>query len=232
MKRQMTTALYLRNACRVIPGLLLTFPLGFGASRAFVQETQPSVSRGVPGWYINSRTEDTSRPGYVRGIDTTLHHGGNASAMIRAVDPISPGEFGEFTQTVRSDNYKGKRVRLSGWIKTKDADRAGLWMRIDGKDQMLGFDNMLQDRPVIGTHDWTQVSVVLDVPTEALGFCCGALLVGEGQIWVDDLSLEVVDPKKVDATMPIMNQKTGTSSGPGRPYQFASATPINLNFEK
>src|SRR5262249_26334575 len=61
----------------------------------------------------------------------------------------------------------------------------------EGPDSMLGFDNM-QNRPVTGTTDWKQYAVVLEVPKQALCLTFGTLLVGPGEIWVDDLKLEVV----------------------------------------
>jgi hypothetical protein len=46
-------------------------------------------------------------------------------------------------QVFRADDYRGKRLRLSGYVKAEKIDQwAGLWMRIDGENKTLGFDNM------------------------------------------------------------------------------------------
>jgi hypothetical protein len=50
------------------------------------------------------------------------------------------------------------------------------------------------------TTDWSRHAVVLDVPAAAVRLGFGALLVGTGQVWADDLALEVVDPKEVPVT--------------------------------
>jgi hypothetical protein len=56
---------------------------------------------------------------------------------------------------------------------------------------------------------------VLDVPSEASNIAFGALLVGTGQIWFDNLKFEIVD-------------NTGTVIG----EPMLNKAPINLDFEK
>ena len=200
-----------------------------GLNPVAAQVTRLTIPTVVPAWNLLNRTADKTQTGYVRGLDRAVRHGGKASGTVRSV---GSGRFGTLTQGIRADHYRGKRVRLSGWIKAKNASAAGLWLRVDGEDQMFGFDNMLQDRPIAGTQDWARVTVVLDVPTAALGLHFGALLVGEGQVWVDDLALEIVDPKTVETTMPTLAQATGSGGSLKRFYQGASTAPLNLNFEK
>jgi hypothetical protein len=65
-------------------------------------------------------------------------------------------------------------------------------MRVDGpRSQTLAFDNMYR-RGVHGTTEWRAYAVVLDVPDAATGIAFGALLSGDGTLWVDDLTFEVV----------------------------------------
>src|SRR5262245_64062888 len=80
--------------------------------------------------------------------DRKVFHGGKASGTIRSVadDP----QFGTLVQAFKADDYRGKRLRLTGYIKAENlSDWAGLWMRIDGDGKTLAFDNM-QPRPVKG----------------------------------------------------------------------------------
>ena len=95
-------------------------------------------------------------------------------------------------QGIKADDYRGKRVRLSGYVKGENiAQYAGLWLRVDGAGYSLNFDNM-SNRPIKGTTDWKKYEVVLDVPEESIAIAFGILLRGEGQVWIDDLQLEVV----------------------------------------
>ena len=101
--------------------------------------------------------------------------------------------FGTLMKTVQSDSYKGKTVKMSGFVKTEKVKSwAGLWMRVDFYTaQVLAFDNM-QNRGIKGTTDWTKYEVVLFVPQEATSISYGVLLDGTGQIWFKDVSLELV----------------------------------------
>ena len=73
--------------------------------------------------------------------------GGKAAAFLRA---DKPGNGAVLTQMVAPGDFAGKRVRLSGQVKTSGADPgAGLWMRVDNPDGSPSFDNM-SDRKVAG----------------------------------------------------------------------------------
>lgn len=91
-------------------------------------------------------------------VDTNIKHGGKSSAWIKLT--CGENEFGSLGQHIAADDYRGKRVSLTGWLKTENADSAVLWMRVDGNRRMLGFDNIL-NRAVTGTTDWKQFEVVL-----------------------------------------------------------------------
>ena len=156
---------------------------------------------------------------YEMGLDESVHRdGGKASATVKSVAANLHG-FGTLMQMTQPGEYLGKRVRLSGWVKSdKVTDWAGLWFRVDGANPnvSLGFDNM-QDRPIKGTTDWTRYEIVLDVPKEAQRLAFGILLGGAGQVWMDDLKFEVV-----------ATSVKSTNRMPPTP----PAAPSNLNFEK
>ena len=156
---------------------------------------------------------------YDVGVDiATRRGGGKASGFIRARSGELHG-FGTLMQTAGPGEYRGRRVRLSGYVKSETVQSgwAGMWLRIDGKNQeMLGFDNM-RSRPIKGTTDWTRYEIVLDVPDEAAALAFGVLLAGDGQVWLDDLRFEVVP-----STVPT------TGMGPPEP----PGPPQNLDFEK
>ncbi len=115
------------------------------------------------------------------------------SAFIKCIVPSpSPKSYGDLSQGISAMQYRGKRVRLSAMIKTKDADSAHLWMRMDGSDRkVLSFYNM-DDRPVKGTTDWKRYDIVLDVPQETQVIAYGYFLAGKGEAWADDFKIEAV----------------------------------------
>ena len=170
------------------------------------------------GWFAaGSHPKD-----YEMSLDRTGAHNGTACAYLKSVAAETSG-FGTLMQMFKADEYRGKRVRMSGYVKAKDAtDWAGLWMRVDGarKDETLAFDNM-QDRAIKGTIDWKKYEIVLDVPESSEMVALGLLLSGKGQVWMDDLQFETVG-KDVPTT-----GKT-TAEVASR----AAKTSLNLNFEE
>jgi erythromycin esterase len=150
--------------------------------------------------------------GYVAVIDRDEKHAGERSLRIEFREQ---GNFGVATNQFPVDAARGQRLRLSGFLRTKDITTgwAGLWMRVDGSDGVLAFDNM-QQRGITGTTGWTRYEVVLDVPDDATNINFGALLTGNGTAWVDSLAFEFAEP---EAPPPIV-AVTGVVAGPdGRP---------------
>jgi hypothetical protein len=187
---------------------------------------EPIVSGLPSGW---NRTLHSGADLYRIYVDSEIKHGGQASASIKFNCGNQQCPWASLGQSIAADEYRGKRVRLSGWLKTVDAGEAGLWMRIDGEQRPLAFDNM-SDRAVGGTTDWKMYSVVLDVPSDAKNIFLGVLLNGKGQIWADDLTLEVVD-----RNIAVTNK--GSAEGIDDPdyAKRPKATikrPINLGFEE
>ncbi|MBX9625028.1 MAG: hypothetical protein K2X82_14570 [Gemmataceae bacterium] len=166
--------------------------------------------------------------GYELAVDKDVKHAGKASGTVKAVD-AEEGGFGTLTQAFAADNYKGKRVRMTAHVKTKDVDGwAGLWLRADGAEKInLAFDNMM-DRPVKGTTDWKKYEVVLDIPDDAGAIFFGFLVSGAGQGWVDGFKFEVVgkDVKTTGPEIEPADRPDGTTLPKDLPKD-----PANLDFE-
>ena len=132
---------------------------------------------------------------YILSIDSNNQREGNNVTTLTSADLDINKGFGVLLQNSKPEKYLGKRVRMTGYLKTKDvADWAGFWFRVDqaNSQQFLSFDNM-QNRAIKGTTDWKKYEIVLDVPAEASNIAFGALLSGTGQIWVDEVKFEIVD---------------------------------------
>ncbi len=184
------------------------------------------VVSGMPvGWI---RTPAGTAERYSMTVDAAVKRTGNASASLAFACGATDG-FGSLAQAIAADDYHGKRVRLSGWLKTENAQEAGLWMRLDGEKRLLGFDNMMP-RAVKGTTDWKQYEVVLDVPPETMNILFGTLLAGTGRIWVDDMKLEVVG-KEVAVTNQLSPAEMQIDTPNRMSKKKESTQPINLGFE-
>jgi hypothetical protein len=172
-----------------------------------------SVMADIPtGWLVaGSAPKD-----YEFSRDGTTAASGKFSASITAKSGAKG--FGTLMQMIDADNYRGARWKLSGYLKTNDASRAQMWMRVDGPDhKIVSFDNM-DSRPVTGTTEWTRYEIVLDVPTDSVDIAFGFFLAQAGTVWGDNFTLE-----KVVSTVPVTSPTAVASSRPKEP--------VNTDFE-
>ncbi len=151
--------------------------------------TESQASQSPKGWSRTGR----HRENYFLTVDSKVRHGGRASATLISKNAASDEGFGSMKQEIKADDYRGKRLRYSGYVKTEIGDQhAALWMRVEADEgKILAFDNM-DSRPLKKATGWKRYEIVLDVPENALFIALGALFEGKGQIWVDDLKLETV----------------------------------------
>jgi len=179
-------------------------------------------------WFGNSEN-------FRLGLDTSVAYGGRSSEHITAL--LENGGFGALNQTIRADEYRGQRVRVSAFIRTRNVGRAGtiegasIWARVDGAGGMLAFDNMAS-RQVRGTTDWQAVSVVLDVPTDAEAILMGLLLSTDGEAWIDDISLERVGSEVPPTTQYPPARSPARAAAMTRQYEALPKQPTNLYFER
>jgi len=158
---------------------------------------------------------------YDMGIDKAAGQDGKNAATIKSIDKKIDG-FGTLMQQCKPDKYIGKRVKMSGFVKTENVTTwAGLWLRVDqsGSNKPLSFDNM-GDRPIKGTTDWTKYEIELDVPSNSSLIAYGALLAGTGQIWFDNITFEIVSE-----SVPTLGSVNAKKSA-------IQDEPTNLDFEK
>src|SRR5262249_41481630 len=170
-----------------------------------IDETSP---KELKGWHKAGGTPDD----YKVGIDRQETYHGKPSGYIKARE--APRGFGTLMQTFSAKNYEGTRLRLTANAKSLSVeDWAAFWMRVDGANGGLAFDNM-QDRPIAGTTGWTKYQIVLDVAVDARDIAFGILLSGRGQVWINGIEFDMVA-----ANVPTTDRANPTE-------------PVNLNFEE
>ena len=200
--------------CILLVGALFFFLISSGK--------QP-VSHGLPeGWFVAGNQPKC----YKIGTDSSITKSGDYSAIIKSLDSNIEG-FGTLMQKCSPSKFSGKRIRMSGYIKSENVTKlAGLWVRVDVGKTVVSFDNM-HDRSVTGTTDWKKYEIILDVPTNATMISYGALLAGTGQIWFDNLTFEIVD-KTIETTGISKECNIQDEKEP----EGLITEPTNLDFEK
>ena len=164
-------------------------------------------------------------------LDPEVARSGSSSMRLEARGNRRRSQWAASVQLVDATSYRGKRMRLRGYLRADDVDSGGLWVRVDGilegKYAMLALDNS-EDRRVEGTQDWETRDIVVDIPPEGVTILIGAMLTGDGELWVDDLSFEAVAedvPLTTEPEVVITDQPYARPPG-------VFPTPTNLDFER
>jgi hypothetical protein len=176
------------------------------------RQKQEVVTMGLKHWWKTGAAPND----YEFGLAEDTFEGQPVAYLRSIVQPVR--SFAAFCQTIAAEDYRGKRVRFSAALKANNvADGwGGLLLRVDGPrlDETLAIDTM-EDRPLVGTTDWQEHALVLDVAAAAATIAFGAGLSGEGELLVSKLAFE-----EVGSNVPV-------TAGPHRPRQ-----PQNLDFSQ
>lgn len=173
------------------------------------------MNKEIKGWFLSG-----SHPfNYEIGVDQEVVHQGSMSGYIKSITVQDISEFGTMMQQFIADKYRGQRIKLSAFIKTHQVQQfTGLWMRVDSaSEDILQFDNM-SNRPIVGTNNWNQYSIVLDVPENSAVISFGILITGQGHVWIDQITFD-----QVDESMATTNLES---------HATLMDEPVNLSFEE
>lgn len=181
---------------------------------------------GPAGWFIAG-----NRPqNYKIGVDNQNSQQGQKSGYIESIADTSSG-FGTIMQFCGDKKFKGKRVRMTGYIGSVGSDTTltTMWIRVDdfGNRIAADFDNMY-DRPNTGTNNWTKCVIVFDVPESTSVIYYGLILDGIGKAWIDNISFETVSSSTF---------KTAYNLNLAFPDEYKIPSdlpeePVNLSFEE
>ena len=153
-------------------------------------DLESSAPSGEPTGWFNSL-------GFVDGVSINyearvVDRRDGKGRCVRFHNPESSAlEFGSLMQRCPADRIAGKTIRFVGDLRARGVEHwAGLWLRVDGRDGTLFFDNM-HNRPVSGDVDWVPCSIEATIPEGALWLNYGILLLGRGTVWAANLGLRV-----------------------------------------
>jgi hypothetical protein len=93
---------------------------------------------------------------------------------------------------VSDDEWHGKQIRLAAFLKAENLTGwAGLWARLSGiESSSTRFDNMQKrDEREDG---WRRCECIIELPDSPCELSLGAMLHGGGQVWITEVSLELV----------------------------------------
>ncbi len=184
----------------------------------------------TPGWQFYGLSQEH----YAASIDKGVFYKGTQSARLEAVSETAPGSAGVH-QIIDAANYRNKRIRFTAFIKTLDVeDRCGLYLSVSTHGYPAELDDM-SNRPIKGTTDWQQYSVVLDVDKDSRRINYGLFLAGSGTAWIDAAALETVGEDVVSTNISrfkFKNRHPGRKDGvANEEHEDLPNSPMNMDFE-
>jgi hypothetical protein len=212
---------------KIFSSLLLIASL-FGSQLLFTgcEKNDSKKSTEPVGWFKAGNRYNN----YTISTDNQNAQQGQNSGYIESVVDTTTG-YGVLMQNCSEKNFKGERVKMTGYIQSigSDTTLTTMWIRVDDFDKRItaDFDNMM-DRPIIGTRYWTKCEIVFDVPESLCVINYGLILNGAGKAWFDNVSFEIVN-SSIFKTAYYLNLPFSNE------YQIPQnlpEEPVNLDFEE
>ncbi len=106
--------------------------------------------------------------------------------------PAAGTRFGSLTRGMDAKPYRGCAFRYVAAVRNAQPSQApgALWARVDLEKQGTGFFDNMSDRP-IRRGEWAEYAISGRIDQQAQDFFFGAMLLGDGELQVDRLRVEV-----------------------------------------
>ncbi len=171
------------------PAAAPAVPQRVALANAGFELTQPGPRGDPAGWFSYQHAGPVS---YKFSVDATERHGGERSLRI---DNTGPEIYGTIAQGLEARPWRGKVAKLSGWLKTRDADDGGAVLTLLALQTGATLaHNFMADAPVKGSTGWKRYTITLVLPPGTDKVEIGAMLRGRGSVWLDDVELDIVEP--------------------------------------
>lgn len=188
------------TAFLAVGGVMATPTAAFAAdpSDGIIAESvapAPILDPVPAGWQLAG----TNAGEYAVGTSRGDRRGDQASGVLQSTGLNFAGG-GTLAQRLDVSAMRGRRVRLSGLIKTEGVQNgAGLLLTIDGTSYGRPVAET-RSQPVLGTSDWVACDVTVDIPVEAETITVGLWLDGRGKALLNGMAVAPVVAPSVART--------------------------------
>jgi RNA polymerase sigma factor (sigma-70 family) len=152
----------------------------------------------------------------IAATDTGYYAFGEDAAVKRQPDAAPAGFIGSLTPdgalmpgmrgwSLSAAAWRGKRIEVSAYLRTQDVrDATGMNVAVMGpRNKVLSSGMNGGPLRMAGTHEWTRMASVLDVPADAQRITFGVGVWGPGRLWIDSFAMRAV-PDTVPLTSDAM----------------------------
>ena len=134
--------------------------------------------QGKPIWWNSNGCRSTAT------VVSTEAHSGKKSLLIENFTKASPRVYGTTQQAIPITAKA--RYRVSLWAKTRNLEKLGFRVVVND-----AWDVIPINLPA-GSYEWTKFEGEFSIPTDIAQVRLVSL--GVGQVWIDDITIEMIDP--------------------------------------
>lgn len=194
---------------RMVPLLAVVLSLNSAAENLLKNPSFEVVAEGAPAdWNVFVEPKQ----GAASFLDQRVAKDGGASVKLSIGTPYVEDPANNWSQNVVAD-VRGKRLHLTGAIKTENATEAAIWVQCYSRDPLrLVLQESTSSKGLLtGTNDWTRVEVSCDAPLDTDFVVVRCVLRFRGTAWFDALSLEAGPAQTTPPETPVVKMPTPPS---------------------
>lgn len=172
------------------------------------------LGQQITGWRLNPACVTS---GYSFASSDEKPNKGSFSGLLKLDESKTPSSPCIVVQAFDATNFRGKRVRFRGAVRTENGGKgqSQMWLRVDRKsskgNSLLGFFDNMADRPIT-LDKWNYYEIIGSVSPDATMINFGLLMFGSGKTWIDDASFEVIGDAKFVTEPPRPISERGLSN--------------------
>jgi C-terminal processing protease CtpA/Prc len=133
--------------------------------------------------------------GYGQGNPQSPYHSQRTHRPATTLTQAATGSrFGTLTKGLNATPYRGRLFRYVATVRNAQPNQApgALWARVDLDKREMGFFDNMNDRPIL-RGEWAEYTISGRIDQRAEALSVGAMLLGDGELQVDKLRVEVQD---------------------------------------
>jgi uncharacterized protein YjdB len=185
------------------------------------EEVTPGSANGFSG---GLQADRWTAWGAEATVESAVYHSGSRSLKLLVTNATTAGAFQSNISV-----EPGKTYRVSEWVKTDSISASKpTFLRFtvsNSSGTALITNKVLENTKLSGTRDWTYVEDYITIPQNGVRLNVGQYFdYGTGTVWIDDVSVEEMEPTGVSLNVAAANLEIGNTL-----QLTATVVPANAN---
>ena len=184
------------------------------------------LDRTMPArWYVYVAPME----GAIGELDATTSHEGRFSVKLHNAQEYEKEPANNWSQNI-IENLGGRELLVRGFIKTKEATEAAIWLQCCTKRpwRVLHFATTSADYPRYGTSDWAPVEMRVTPPQGTDFITVRCVLKGRGTAWFDAITVDD-EPPEAPELVPGAQADAGPPEDETKPSSGLSAAAAKID---